>query len=269
VRAYFEGASDSAAVIHEWLHEFKPLWALPPSETSPAQLTATVLLLALIAAAFASPRQRVRALVALGLFGLAVLHVRHLDWFGLTAALLLAPALDELLERKNVPSPVAVAGLRWRRVLLPVGAAGLVAFASAWWTRTPAEWIGPQLGGAPFVAAVESLPAGARLYHPWMSGGLALWLGRPRGVTVFFDTRNDCYSGEFAETAFELEASDAPALVPVLQRYGATHALAKQGSALFEALRGSSGWQEERRYEPWGVFRRLVPVERSSMRAAP
>ena len=104
------------------------------------------------------------------------------------------------------------------------------------------------------------LPRDVKVYAPFDFSGLVLWLGAPRGVRVFYDSRNDCYPPEVAEAAFALERPDATQGAPaVLDRWGTELALVPVSHPVFSALSNSSSWSAWRSAGPWTAFQRRHP----------
>ncbi len=103
---------------------------------------------------------------------------------------------------------MGAASVRLRRfVLLPAYILGAGVFAVNHLRRSPEEWLA---AGPAFVRSVAALPADANAYVPFPTAGAAIWYGFPRGVRVFGDSRNDCYSAGTFVTFLLLEADATP-----------------------------------------------------------
>jgi hypothetical protein len=124
-------------------------------------------------------------------------------------------------------------------------------------TRTAEQWIGPPVEGGDLWRLAGDLPRASKVYAPFEFSGLAIWLGAPRGVRVFYDPRNDCYPPEVAEAAFLLESPEARRSAPeILDRWGTELALVPSSHPVFAALSTSPAWPAWRRSGQWTAFRR-------------
>jgi len=219
---YLTGDADTLAVVHEYVREFQPLWAVDPSTIVP-ELAALVLVTTVALLGVRS--HPTRALLVLGLVVLATRNQRHLPLALLLAVPLLRPVLAAWLPRGlRVPArPVVVLALAPALVL------GLVAFV-----RSPAP---PPRGGESFDVLVGRLPEGARVYAPVDVGGRIAWAAFPH-ARVFADPRNDCYPADVLREAYELgrPGQDRAWILEVLARRRVTHVLERAGSDVARAL---------------------------------
>jgi hypothetical protein len=129
----------------------------------------------------------------------ALRQVRHLELAGLVSFALLTPGSPTKEEASVAGTPRG-----WRPLVLLAGilcALGASRFGSEHRKRVPAEWID---GGPDLLAAIDLVPGGANLYVPFSRASLAIWYGFPRGIRVFFDSRNDCYSADTFRRFLEL-----------------------------------------------------------------
>ncbi|HEX4351456.1 MAG TPA: hypothetical protein VHZ95_01055, partial [Polyangiales bacterium] len=108
-------------------------------------------------------------------------------------------------------------------------------------TRSNADWIDPDYA---FFAALSDIRDGARLYVPFRVAGMAIWYGFPRGIRVFFDPRNDCYSASTLRAFAELgDARTAPSRArSILDRSRTDAVLVPPSHALAQQLMTASGW---------------------------
>ncbi len=252
VARYTFARDPASALIRSTISGFLPLWRAPWTFVdAPLVLTfAIVVVMALVSVR--RPEARVRAIVALVLCGLAVVHVRNLVVAVCVSAVLLAPVADKV-ELRAIARRLGVA-------LAPPLLAGLVAFVVASRARPREAWFAPVLGGPSFVRLAGELPDGARAFVPFRSTGLLMWLEAPRGVRVLFDARNDCYSADVIETAFALNGQTLPpsAAREAVERYGTSDVIVDVRDPLFEGLSAAEArerWTLARRDGDWALFR--------------
>jgi hypothetical protein len=219
---YLTGGGETLAVVHEYVREFQPLWAVDPSTIVP-ELVALVLVTTIAVLGVRS--HPTRALLVLGLVVLATRNQRHLPLALLLAVPLLRPILAAWLPRglRTPTRPVAVLALA------PAVVLGLVAFV-----RSPAP---PPRGGEGFDALVARLPEGARVHAPVDVGGRLAWAAYPH-ARVFADPRNDCYPADVLREAYELgrPGQDRDWILEVLARRRVTHVLDRAGTDVARAL---------------------------------
>jgi hypothetical protein len=108
--------------------------------------------------------------------------------------------------------------------------------------RSDVQWIAD---GRILLGALDAVPDGANLYVPFAGAGLAIWNAFPRGVRVFFDPRNDCYSAEAFREFETLSDPNTPAArrLDVIRRTGTTAAIVAASHPLAAALRAVPGWR--------------------------
>lgn len=258
VERYLWGGDEVAEVIHRHIVEFFPLWRGQEPFVNPFNVTGLALVVTLAVMALWNGRNVARALFTLALAALAAYQSRHVTLAVILGAVWMhAEVDDELCRGVTVPPPPH----RLPRLAVSTVLPGLVVGAVLWGrsqaTRPPDEWIDGGVGGAEFARLVRELPAGAHVYAPFESSGLLMWLGAPRGIRVFFDSRNDCYDRNVANAAFALErpAAGLPAGA-ILARYGTDLALVPVAHPLTAALSGSHDWTEWRRQGRWIALRR-------------
>lgn len=261
VDQYLRGdGGGTLSLIHERVEEFAPLWdALREGTTTvdlgPVKL-AGLALCALLAVSSLRGRWRLRGLVALGLLALGIQHVRHLDYFGLLAPMLLAPHLDDLLDR-SWAAPPAVSRRRLVGLALAPLALSLLAWGGRQAARSPAGWIDGSLGGAAVMELAGRLPQGARVFTSWETAGFVTWLAYPR-ARIFIDSRNDCYPPEIFAAGFELDERPAEPDAPVakLAAYGADHALVAASHPVSGAAARSADWTLVHAIGDWNLYAR-------------
>jgi hypothetical protein len=59
---------------------------------------------------------------------------------------------------------------------------------------------------------LAAVPDGANVFAPFPQAGIVIWYGVPRGLHVFADSRNDCYSPATLEAILALESPGTPAV---------------------------------------------------------
>jgi hypothetical protein len=147
--------------------------------------------------ALRKPAHRVRAAFCLMLLAVGARQARHFEMAGLLACVLLVPYVEDLFETWFPLGRTARPGVIAAAIVLPAVVAGATAFGVAYRTRAADEWVAE---GTPLLDLIRALPDGARTYAPFQQAGLVLFYAAPRGVRVFYDSRNDCYSPETART---------------------------------------------------------------------
>jgi hypothetical protein len=260
VRRYLEGGDPTADVIHRHIIEFFPIWRSAAPFVNPFTVVALVVIVLLVVSALVRRRNLSRAVLSLALVGLATYQARHTTLAVILGAVLMHAEIDALSAEAGAPSRL---GWPWPWAALAT-APGLMLAIALWWTadrhRSWVEWIAPGLGDAGFARLADELPPGAKVYAPFQSSGLLLWLAAPRGVRVFYDSRNDCYDPDVAEAALALERDGEPgAASALLDRYAAGFALVPMSHPVYRALVGDAGWSKWRGAGEWVGFERARP----------
>lgn len=255
VLGYFAGNAGIYHSIHTHITEFGPVWRAPVTALDIIGLAVDA---AIIAAAMRSRRYRLRAAFCFGLWGLAVLHYRNLEFAGLLSVALLVPYLDDAADgvaRARAAAPhlrprIVTSAL----VILPACLLGIGAFCVAFSRRQPSEWIkdGPAL-----MTAMRAVPDGARAFVPFQRAGIAIWCGAPRGVRVFFDSRNDCYSPATFDAFMSLTLPGSrQAWRATLDASGTDTALLSRSDPLDGFLSTEPGWTRLAAEGSWRVYHR-------------
>jgi hypothetical protein len=257
VRGYLGGGEATAVAIHRHIVEFFPIWRSSAPFVNPFNVTALAVISSLAASALLRRRNLARACLSLALVGLSAYQARHTTLAVIVGAVLMHAELDDLCAEAGAPSV-----LPWPRAWAALFVAPGVALAiGLWWHadrhRDWVEWISPEIGDSGFVRLIAELPTGASVYAPFQSSGLLLWLAAPRGVRVFFDSRNDCYDAEIAEAAFALEREEPTGVATaVLDRYATAFALVPKSHPVYRALAADAGWSVWRNDGRWTGFER-------------
>jgi hypothetical protein len=248
--------------------EYAPIWQGRYFVTVPA--TAAIALGLLLVASlvtYVRGRHRARAVVVLALAPLAVLHARNAPIVAVVASIALVPVLDDLLESSRL-APYAGGPLRvGHAALTGLAAAVLVIAGIAYGTvasRSEGAWIDPELGGGSFVRLADRIPDGGNTLAPFRSAGLLLWRASRRGVRVFYDSRNDCYSPEMRHLGLTLRELPRDALVAQLEARDTRYALVPsppwsaptQRIGYDGALAASQGWSVMARDGDWCLYAR-------------
>jgi hypothetical protein len=259
VFGYFRGDDGGAYdFIQSNIMDFQPLWKDRGKVAGGPELVGLTLFAGLVAGAAMDRAHRIRALFCAGMLGLAVLHVRHVEQFGFVTVILLAPYFDEMLSRRRFGA-LRPSGERrpWVLAALAPGlVVALVSHAVVSRGRGFSNWVSPYLGGPAYVRLAEALPDGARVFTPFKTTGLLIWLGAERGVRVLFDARNDCYSRGVMEAALALwrgklsgEAGRAK-----LNEMGVTHLLLVKDEAPYAWVERDPALRAVERAGDWALF---------------
>ncbi|HEY1692533.1 MAG TPA: hypothetical protein VGG39_10250 [Polyangiaceae bacterium] len=207
---YFRGNEGVYRAIHHQIREFGPLWQAWGATVGPVDVFGLVACAALAASALRDGRLRARAALCLALVALAVLHARHVELAGLLSCTLLLPHADDLVDRLTpAPAPTPARFRLASLLLAPAFLSGPLAFSLAHRARAADAWLAP---GPPFVHALAAIPDGASVFAPFAQAGMVIWYGGPRGLRVFADSRNDCYSPATLEAILALESPGTPAV---------------------------------------------------------
>jgi len=220
-------------------------------EWAPANLTQfpalEVWLLGAIALGFAL-RVRVpwtRLLLLLGLFYMALAHVRHADLLGLVGPLVVAaalgPALVQLMRPAAVSpiSRVAAAlarppALRACALVLAMGiAVSLPALLHP--TVRDGDEVTPQAA----LAAAQRLNLTGPVFNSEAYGGFLVF----SSVPVFIDGRIEMYGNDFLAAYVAAEQGDTSALTALLERYRIGWTLLQAQSPAIAALDHLPGWR--------------------------
>jgi hypothetical protein len=181
VLRYAVGTDATIAIIRERVLEFAPVWRSGYHVVvTPFEIAGLVVL-----AAAAAHR---RSLLVGGLVLLGLLQARNVTMALVVGTLVL---LEPKTVRERWIAPVAVATMALA-CMLARGA------------------IDDAIGGTAFVSLVERLPDRARVFVPFRASGLLLLTAAQRGVTTFFDARNDCYPPDIARIGLRLKDGELP-----------------------------------------------------------
>jgi hypothetical protein len=241
---YFRGQDGIYKEIHAHIVEFGSLVSAWGGTVGPADLVAFAFFLVMAMAAALVPRHRLRAMFCIAMLILGAFQVRHLELAGLLTCFLLVPYADDLAERWRLPDEP---GRAWRLravavILPPALALGAWLFVKQHGLRTPEDWIAE---GGELVPSLADVPDGARLYAPFQWGGFAIWYGFPRGIRVFFDPRNDCYTADAFRQfdAFDLRGTTPDRMRSILASTDTNAVLVPARHPLAALLAHEVGWK--------------------------
>ncbi len=257
VWGYFRGAEGIYREIHSNIVEFGTIADAWGSTVGPIEIVGLAILFGLAILALRRREHRLRGAFCLVLLAGAAMHVRHVELAGLVSVFLLSPFVDAAWSRRGGAATVAAprACRVSLAVLAPAAALGVTLYAYLTSVRTADDWIAR---GRPLRALLASVPDAARLYAPFQQAGLALWYDAPRGVRVFYDSRNDCYS---VKTYREFRELEAPSVIPlrrraILDETRTDAALIQQDHPLVPILSASAGWALAGQADDWRLYLR-------------
>jgi hypothetical protein len=186
-----------------------------------------------------------RLLLLLGLFHMALSHVRHADLLGLVGPLAIAasvgPALATLMEAAAGSGLFLGAAALARPARMPAKALSLalaVAVSLPVLSHPPVragDAVTPQ---AP-LAAAERLGLDGPVFNSETYGGYLIFAGVP----VFIDGRIEMYGNDFLARYIAAEQGDPTALTQLLDQYHVRWTLLRAGSPAIAALDHLPGWR--------------------------
>jgi len=189
---------------------------------------APFLLYALLFWAFVATRWRqlpvLRLLVLVGLFGLALLHVRHQSLFGITAALVAAPLFGQAPAKPD---------MRWGWV-----ATVAVAFVCV---RLIVPWQMPDTAEYP-LSLIRRLPPELRsepVLNDYSMGGPLIM----SGIAPAIDGRADMYGDPFTFAHLAMQKGDMPTFRAFVRRWDVRWTILTRDSPLAGRLDREPGWR--------------------------
>jgi hypothetical protein len=186
-----------------------------------------------------------RLVLLLGLFHMALAHVRHADLVGLVGPLVVAGALGPALValmRPAAASPLSRgAAALARPARLPAGALilGLAIAASLPVLRYPPVRAGDAVTPQAALAAATRLGLTGPVFNSEAYGGYLIFSGIP----VFIDGRMEMYGNDFLAAYIATEQGDPAVLAGLLDRYRIAWTLLRAGSPAAAALDRLPGWR--------------------------
>jgi len=260
---YLVGSSETLALVHAHIREFRSALILLDDPWPFFELGGLAIVFAFSLHALAHRRHRARALLALALCVMALLQARHVMLAILLGGPLLLPEVESVLAGRGARLPLPSA-----RVLIPLLVLPAAFMASSAWFLQRSEfesgqWVAPSLGGESFARLAARLPDGAHVYTHFGVAGRLIWLASPRGVRVFYDSRNDCYPPDVVREAFELADPEiAPErALSVLASRGTDTALLGPYGGLGAIFAASPDWTSDVSDGAWRIWRRSARPE--------
>jgi hypothetical protein len=241
---YFTAKSPTFERINHYIDEFSPVWRHPNS----SEIFSLFLLLAVTLAALAKRRHLARSGLALVLIAMAVLHERHIMLAGAISCVLLPRIFDEELDEELAKPRRRAVGL----LVAPALLLGLVTFGVLAHRRGPLDWMAePEL-----VRLGALLPPDAHAFVTFSGSSLVLYHQSQRGVRIYLDPRNDCYSAQTIDDGAALSSwrlVDQP-MRDFLSRYDSEYALVPSNSRVARELAEDERWPEVASDGGWRLF---------------
>jgi len=186
-----------------------------------------------------------RLALLLGLFYMALAHVRHADLLGLVGPLAIAGSLGPALVSLMAPaasSPVSRAAAALARPIRPP--ACILALCLAIVASLPALFDPPARAGdavTPQAALDEARRLGLTgpVFNSEAYGGFLIF----SGVPVFIDGRIEMYGNDFLAAYIAAEQGEAASLAALFARYRIAWALLQSQSPAAAALDRMPGWR--------------------------
>jgi hypothetical protein len=173
-----------------------------------------------------------RLALLLGLFYIALAHVRHADLLGLVAPLAVAAALGPALFQ--LMRPAAASPISRAAFALALGlAAGLPALLH------PPARDGDAVTPRAALAVAQHLGLTGPVFNSEAYGGYLVF----SGVAVFIDGRIEMYGNDFLAAYIAAEQGDPAALAALLDRYRIGWTLLQAQSPAIAALDHMPGWR--------------------------
>jgi hypothetical protein len=256
VLGYVGGDDGIYGEIHQRIVEFQSIFR--STAVGPVELVVLAALSVGVVGMFRVPKYRARAVFCAALIAMSIRQARHCELAGLLSCILLVPYLDDVFERKSLASLTDSTLRRQMSLLFVVPSIVLVVgtFVVQYRSRTTDEWLGDT---APVVRLIDAAPDDAHAFVPFHDAGYAIWYGWPRGIRVYFDPRNDCYSvaafRSFSAFEFGPLGADAGAK---LAAAGADTAIVRTGTPLAERLaQDDRRWTRVRADGDYFLYRRV------------
>lgn len=221
----------TSAGTKPFVHQVLPEW-FAPDLTDPATALRVGLLLAGGALVLWQGSWRGRIIwAALALLGL--LHQRFIEIAAIAALPWLSAALESLLPKRAMPSP------------LPVFSAVAIGFAAL----MPKDHFNAELfpSGFPFAQMTDR-----RVWNDYMAGG---FLGY-HGTKVFWDQRVDCYPIEILADGSKIETSDQERMA-LLDKWEIDTVISAHHWIITQL--DAAGWMLIGRYGQWNIYRKPSP----------
>ncbi|HUC66493.1 MAG TPA: hypothetical protein VMA53_13735 [Stellaceae bacterium] len=186
-----------------------------------------------------------RLLLLLGLFHMALSHVRHADFVALVAPLAIAQSVGPQLAARIRAAPPSSLGRWFLAAAKPAGSSGIVialavtmaiSGATLLWPLQRAD--GPQTPGRA-LAAAEQMRLSGPVFNNESFGGYLVF----SGVPTFIDGRIEMYGDAFLKRYLDAADGKESVLTGLLDQYGITWTLLQPQDHAVEVLDHLPGWR--------------------------
>jgi len=186
-----------------------------------------------------------RLLLTLGIFHLALQHVRHADLLAIVVPLATAAALGAQIRDRLRAMPTSTLTHRLDRLAAPAAApavavilALMLAIGGAIALR-PLDRSGDAATPAAALAAARSMGGSGPVFNSHPYGGYLI----SEGVPVFIDGRVEMYGNEFLSRYLAASGGDETALVELLDKYRIGWAIQQPRDGAVAVLDRLPGWR--------------------------
>ncbi len=186
-----------------------------------------------------------RLLLLLGLFHMALSHVRHADLVALVAPLALAQSVGPQIAARIRAVPPSALGQWFAALARPVGRSGIVIGAAVVLAICGATLLwplprpdGPATPGRALAAAAQMGLSGP-VFNSEAFGGYLIF----KGVPTFIDGRIEMYGDAFLGRYLEAADRKERVLTDLLGQYGITWTLLRPQDRAVEVLDRLPGWR--------------------------
>jgi hypothetical protein len=186
-----------------------------------------------------------RLALLVGLFAMALAHVRHADLLGLVGPLAIAGALGPRLAILLEPAAASPLSRAAAALARPARLSGCVLILVLVVAASVPALLHPPVRGGDAVTPQAALAAAQRLnltgpvFNSEAYGGYLIF----SGVPDFIDGRIEMYGNDFLADYLAAEQGDPAALSGLLERYRVTWTLLQAGSPAIAVLDRLPGWR--------------------------
>jgi hypothetical protein len=198
-----------------------------------------------VAAALGLRVPLMRLLLLLGLFHMALSHVRHADFVAIVVPLAIAQSVGPQLAARIHASPPSAIGRWFLALARPAGIGGVVIAVAVVLAISGATLLwplprpdGPATPGKALAAAAQMGLSGP-VFNSEMFGGYLIF----SGVPTFIDGRIEMYGDTFLSRYLDAADGKESALTGVLDQYGITWTLLQPKNHAVEVLDHLPGWR--------------------------
>jgi hypothetical protein len=186
-----------------------------------------------------------RLLLLLGLFHMALSHVRHADFVALVAPLAIARSVGPQLAARIHAAPPSALGQWLLWLARPAGRRGMVVALAIVMAISGATLLwplqrpdGPQTPGKA-LAAVRQMRLSGPVFNNESFGGYLIF----SGVPTFIDGRIEMYGDAFLKRYLDAADGNESVLTGLLNQYGITWTLLQPTDQAVEVLDHLPGWR--------------------------